>query len=220
VDLNYDHIRDGLRRLRESRQTLKVFGAETHRFQVHPPLAEAAVRQFEDRHGIQLPPDYRGFLIHIGNGGAGPAYGLFKLGEMDDSLGQEQWQQGDGFVGVLSKPFPHRAAWNDRTGEPAYDDTREDDPEWEDEYQEQMDAWEKLYWNPANVNGAIPICHLGCAIRQWLIVSGPESGNVWHDDRVDLGGLKPVHQKGRDRVTFGQWYTDWLDDALQQLRAR
>ena len=218
MEADYAAIREGLRLLRESHRPPTVFGAETHAFRAHPPLTEEAVREFEVRHRITLPMEYRGFLIHVGNGGAGPSYGLFKLGEMDNAFKHKRWREGDGFVGVLSRPFPHAAAWNDLSGEPAYDKSREGDCEWEDEYERRLNAWAQVYWSPNNVNGAIPICHLGCAYRQWLVVSGPEAGRVWDDDRADRRGLKPLQQKGRKRVTFLQWYVDWLEEALQQLR--
>jgi hypothetical protein len=212
-------IRDGLKRLRDARRPPKVFGAESHRFRTHPPLTEQAVRQFEAKHRLTLPVEYRGFLLHVGNGGAGPAYGLFKLGEMDDSFGHEAWTEDGGFVGVLSRPFPHTGPWNELSEEPAFDESREDDPEWEDEYQRQVNVWEeRVYWNTALVDGAVPICHLGCAERQWLVVSGPEAGNVWDDLRADRKGIKPAERPGRRRVTFLQWYSSWLDDALRQLR--
>ena len=219
MEADFAVIRDGLRRLREAAAPLKVFGSQAHGFRTHPPLPEEAVREFEALHRVELPTDYRGFLIHVGNGGAGPAYGLFKLGETDDGRGHRPWAENDGFVGVLSRPFPHTGPWNDLSEEPVYDEAREDDPEWEDEYQRQLGAWEeRVYWNTANVNGAVPICHLGCALRQWLVVTGPEAGNVWDDNRTDHGGLKPVQQAGRGRVTFLQWYRFWLEDALRQLR--
>jgi hypothetical protein len=217
VEVDYARIRDGLRMLREANPAPKVFGAEAHGFRCHPPLSEAAVREFEDRHRIRLPPDYRGFLVHVGDGGTGPAWGLFKLGEMDSAFRHKRWKENDGFVGTLAEPFPHAAAWNDRAGEPEYDESREDDPAWEDEYERRLNAWEQTYWNPKNVNGAVPICHLGCAIRQWLVVTGREAGHVWDDDRANLEGLKPLRQNGRERVTFGQWYGDWLDEALREL---
>lgn len=219
MEVNFTAIRDGLRQLRESTAPLKVFGSQVHGFRTYPPLSEEAVCQFEARHCVTLPLEYRGFLIHVGNGGAGPAYGLFKLGEMDDRFGHKPWTENGGFVGMLSLPFPHTGPWNDLSEEPVYDESREDDLEWEVEYERQMNAWEdRVYWNPANVNGAVPICHLGCALRQWLVVTGAEAGNVWDDQRTDHGGLKPVQQGGRHRVTFLQWYRSWLDDALRQLR--
>ena len=217
---DYARVRENLRGLREAAIPASVFGAEAHQFRVHLLLPEEVVREFEERHRVRLPPDYRGFLIHVGNGGAGPSYGLFKLGEMDNGFKHKRWKEGDGFVGTLSEPFPHRSAWNDSTAKPMYDESRENDPEWEDEFERRLDAWEAVYWNPRNVNGAMPICHLGCAYRQWLIITDPEAGNVWDDDRADLRVLKPLQQNGRERVTFGQWYGDWLDDALRQARSR
>ncbi len=67
------------------------------------------------------------------------------------------------------------------------------------------------------MNGAIPICHLGCALRQWLVVTGPEAGNIWCDYRADRRGIYPLSAPGKERVTFYQWYRDWLDDVLKAL---
>jgi hypothetical protein len=220
INLDYNNIRGGLQILREDKNAAKVFGADSHGFLLNPPLPEEAVRDFEVSHQVLLPAEYRDFLIHLGNGGAGPAYGLFKLGEMDDCFKHTRWHESDGFIGKLSEAFPHRSAWNDRTGEPEYDESRENDSDWEEKYQLQMDEWEKFYWDPANVNGAIPICHLGCAYRQWLVVTGPEAGFIWDDNRADYGGLNPHQSNGRDRVTFSQWYSDWLNDALMKLRSK
>lgn len=219
MDADFAAIRDGLHLLRESPTPAKVFGAETHRFHIHRPLSQEVVQEFEVRYHVTLPSEYRGFLIHVGNGGAGPFYGLFKLGEMDDGFGHAPWTEDGGFVGVLSQPFPYAGPWNDLSEKPVHDESRENDQDWEDEYQRQLNAWEdRVYWNTANVNGAVPICHLGCALRQWLIVTGPEAGNVWDDQRADYRGLSPLQQGRRKRVTFLQWYRFWLDESLRQLR--
>jgi hypothetical protein len=219
MEADFVTIRDDLQRLQKSAAAKKkVFGAQSHGFRVHAPLSEETVREFETRHRIALPADYREFLLRVGNGGAGPFYGLFKLGEMDDGFEYAPWAEGDGFVGVLRQSFPHAGPWNDLSEPPDYDESRGNDSKSEEEYDRQYKAWERVYWNPANINGAIPICHLGCAFRQWLVVTGREAGNVWDDLRADQGGLKPVRQPGRDRVTFLQWYRSWLDEALQQLR--
>src|SRR5258708_4092696 len=113
MEADFAAIRDGLRRLSESAAPPDVFGSNAHRFRTPPPLPEGAVREFEARHRVTLPREYRGFLLHVGNGGAGPYYGLFKLGEMDDGFGHAAWKENDGFVGVPSEPFPHAGAWND-----------------------------------------------------------------------------------------------------------
>jgi hypothetical protein len=203
-------IRDGLERLRTTKPPPEVFGSESHGFVLNQPLPAVAVRTFEADHRIRLPDDYRRFLTELGNGGAGPFYGLFKLGEMDDSFDFQKWREGDGFVGILSKPFPHTSTWNDLTGEPTETDG-------EDEYEAALEAFDQRYWSPDQVNGAIPICHEGCALRDWLVVNGTEAGHVWRDARTEQGGLMPVAVGGGKRVTFLDWYVDWLNSALARL---
>jgi hypothetical protein len=123
-------------------------------------------------------------------------------------------------VGDLAKPFPHATDWNlpesfwKRRPEPPSDVSFEE----EDRL---MAAWDSLleenYWSPACVNGAIPICHLGCALRQWLVICGEQRGFVWRDDRVDEKGLYPSRDKAGMQVTFADWYTSWINDALAQV---
>jgi hypothetical protein len=219
MDAAISDILAALKRLRTSRRR-DTFGSEAHGFDLNPPLAESTVADFESRHRIHLPADYHSFLIHAGNGGAGPSYGVFKLGEMDSNWDFARWREDDGFIGNLSAPFPHTAPWNDLTGQPEYNESRESDPAWEDEYTRQMETFDQHYWNPANVNGAVPICHLGCAYRQWLVISGPEAGHIWCDDRADYKGLYPLQLPGLDRVTFLEWYNNWLAEALAHLDSK
>ncbi len=58
-----------------------IFGASTHRYRLNLALSDRQLMKFERRHSIQLPSDYRNFLQYAGDGGAGPAYGLLRLGE-------------------------------------------------------------------------------------------------------------------------------------------
>lgn len=210
MDATLDVIREGLERLRTAKQPPKVFGAESHGFKLNRRLPESAVQKFETTHRVRLPADYRHFLTELGNGGAGPYYGVFKLGEMDDSFGFQKWKEGDGFIGVLSEPFPHTSPWNDLTDEPEEIDD-------EEAYERALDAFDTRYWDAKNVNGAIPICHEGCAYRDWLVVTGPEAGHVWHDARTDHAGLYPISIGKKKRVTFWEWYVNWLDEALAKL---
>src|SRR5262245_38372252 len=76
------------------RQKCQTFGAETHRFQLNKPLTEADVLAFEHQHGIVLPGGYREFLIHAGNGGAGPSHRIPPL---------EDWN-------LLAEPLPNYLA--------------------------------------------------------------------------------------------------------------
>ena len=40
----------------------EVFGAESHKFKLNPPLSESVVKRFETKHKIRLPEDYRRFV--------------------------------------------------------------------------------------------------------------------------------------------------------------
>ncbi len=200
-------IRD-LQRLAANGSSVGMFGDETHSYQMNPALSENAVSDFENEHNIRLPEDYRQFLIRVGNGGAGPYYGVFQLGEVDDGFDFGPW---DDFIGELSTPFPHSTAWNDVADKPEY---KGDD----EKFDALIEEFDERYYNPKQVNGAIPVCHLGCAIRQWLIVTGPEAGNIWCDDRAEYKGLYPLQTQTQQRVTFFDWYRGWLDDALTKLQ--
>lgn len=205
-----ESIREDLERCRMAKRQPKIFGADSHRFQLHPVVRNSVVANFESKHGITLPEEYRRFITEIGNGGAGPYYGVFKFREMDDCHTFQRWKENDGFVGTLAKPFPHTKPWNDV---PPFPEDQDDESLWEAE----MEQFYKVYWNTKNVNGAIPICDQGCAYRNWLVVSGPEAGNVWEDLRTDQEGLRPTKLKGKRRATFLQWYDHWLQTAVAKL---
>lgn len=205
------HIQRALQRLRSMRPNAPIFGADTHRFVLNPTLAEAEVLGFERQHRVNLPSDYRKFLIGVGNGGAGPYYGIFRLGQMDENGGVKPWHENDGFVGVLSEPFLLASDWNNLTGMPS-DDLLERD---EADYERQLDEFEKRYWHASLMNGAIPICHEGCALRIWLVVTGDQAGRLWHDGRADHKGLKALVSADGAPATFSLWYNEWLDHVLR-----
>ena len=180
---DFRQIINDLQRVREA--GVRVFGSDSHGFEVNEVMSEKEVQRFEMKHGIRLPIDYRMFLLHVGRGGAGPAYGLFDLGEMDDGHEMKKWRANGSFVGRISEDFP--GARFLRKG-----------------------SWTSL-------DGAIPICHLGCALRQWLVVSGKEAGSVWNDNRADEAGIEPWRFREQRRSTFYTWYRSWLDEAVAIL---
>ena len=190
----------------------RVFGAASHQYKLNPPLPVSVIEAFEKQHGVSLPEDYRRFITEIGNGGAGPYYGVLPFGE--DDVGD--WEAG-GLVGDPSKSFPHTSGWNLPesfwVGEP---NPAPDIPL--DEEGRLMEAWDREleahYWNPAIMNGAIPICHKGCALRQWLVIHGDQRGFVWDDNRVDNAGIAPVLDESGVPQTFADWYMGWLDDSM------
>jgi hypothetical protein len=106
------------------------------------------------------------------------------------------------------------AEWNDLAGMPQAALLDDDSAE----YDRLFDQFERKYWNSSIVNGAIPICHQGCALRIWLVIAGERTGQLWQDKRSDHKGVVPVRLRDGSLATFSNWYCDWLEDALQQAQ--
>ncbi len=180
---------------------INIFGSDFHKHKINPVLSEEEIIKFETRYKIKLPLDYTTFLMEFGNGGGVPYYGVFPLGEYDEGV----WKENDGFVGFLSEPFPYTSDWYKDLDFP-----NEEDYVNEEEFEKDYLAVQKEYWKA--INDEIPICHQGCAYRNWLIISGPEVGRIWIDKLADYGGLK------RTNLTFEEWYLKWLHDLLEKSK--
>ena len=207
-------IKRAIAALKKRDKAFDLFGADFHEYELNAPLTEADVAAFEQRYAVRLPADYRNFLIYAGNGGAGPHYGVFRLGETENGDGTSlPWRAGK-YGAALRQPWPHRAPWNLRE-------------EWEDTLSlpdETRHAarteWDARYSDPAMVTGAFPICNLGCGLRDWLMVTGPEAGHVWRDARAEVGGLIPYEREDGHRWTFMDWYLHWLNGALRTFNVK
>lgn len=73
-------LRKQLKRAGENDPDYSRFGADSHKYRLNPPALEKTIATFETHFGVSLPEGYRNFLLWIGNGGAGPFYGLYSLG--------------------------------------------------------------------------------------------------------------------------------------------
>jgi hypothetical protein len=140
------------------------FGASHHGYRLHPPLSQAAIRSFEELHGVTLPPSYRDFLGTVAGGGAGPNYGLLGLAEDvdDEEALYDLWAECMR-VGFLATPFPHTTEWPGpgRGGDSDY-----------------------------SVAGTLVLSEMGCGEFARLVITGSKAGQVWLDDRP-WGGLTP-----------------------------
>jgi len=164
-----------------------------HRYRMEPTATESEVGAFEQKHNVSLPADYRDFLLQIGNGGAGPAYGVFPLGTYEDMA------LPDDMLATLRNPFDDAAAenWNEDWS----------DPDWD---------WEAY---PEVMQGAMMISTEGCALWYWLIVTGPSAGQIWFDARTDGHPPKRLVDENGEPITFRSWFDSWLlDSAAKWLR--
>jgi hypothetical protein len=211
-----DRLRDNLKRLSEQDKRLALFGASRHRYHLGPCLTLDEVERFEQAHRVTLPEDYRAFLVEVGNGGAGPYYGLASLEEAILSNEEE----------LLARPFPYRQWWNGM-----------DPPDWWDLPNAQSlvgDLHFADYDANHHVQGTLRLAHEGCGYYRLLVICGAERGHMWSDERAGDGGIMPLpfdsapHRlegaflisisDPKARITFSEWYADWLDRSLQQIQ--
>ncbi|MEO3777196.1 SMI1/KNR4 family protein [Micromonospora sp. B11E3] len=218
---DWSDVRQRLARLAVTAATGEVFGAYAHEWQVEPPLTPAELAELEGQLRVELPGEYRSFLLQVGRGGAGPVYGLFPVRRVD---GRWKWE-GDGADltdrETLARPFPATEAFNPADGLPEQPD--EDDFATTEEFNAAEDAyWERhdeVVYDPAHSVGLLYLCHLGCALREALVVSGPARGAMWADDTAEEGGFRPLLDDDGTPLGFARWYRRWLDDAEQRVAA-
>lgn len=194
-----------------------MFGSLGHTWVLDEPLGDDGLAELEAQLGVRLPDGYRDFLGCVGAGGAGPAYGLFPVRRVDGRWGWE----GDGAdladLTLLARPFPEHgpdraeldALLAVRPEEEAFGELEEFD----EAFEAWEERWEAVLFTPERTAGAIPVSHLGCALREWLIVSGAHRGTIWSDYRADGADLVPLLDDDGQPVTFTRWYLDWLEKA-------
>ncbi|MEV5767605.1 SMI1/KNR4 family protein [Micromonospora sp. NPDC052213] len=212
---DWSDVRGRLARLAAHPGGDKVFGAHAHRWTLEPPLRAEEMAELEGQLRVELPEEYRSFLLAAGRGGAGPTYGLFPLRRVD---GRWAWE-GDGADltdrDTLHQPFPHTEPFNPADGLPEPPD--EEDYDTVEAFNEAEDAyWERhdrLVYAPDHSIGLLYLCHLGCAMREALVVSGPARGQMWADDTADGSGFRPLRDADGTPLGFARWYRRWLDEA-------
>ena len=92
----------------------------------------------------------------------------------------------------LRQPFPHTQGWNDIT------------------LKDKQKGWGAPYYDDMLWRGAMRIRNMGCESYHLLVVSGPERGNVWADERATSSkGIYPLPDGAERRVS--------IDDYLTQL---
>lgn len=144
-----DNIKEKLEKLRQLDMNLEVFGSETHKYILNPIVSIDTIKQFEVKHEITLPHEYVTFLTTLGNGGAGPFYGLEPL--ENAVLDDLDYKHKDSLLNP-SKPFPHSDAWNME-----FEPTVGED-ENQEENDRQYEEFTNLYFDTEQINGVIAIC--------------------------------------------------------------
>ena len=164
-------------------------------------MTEGDIQSFENKFEISLPSDYRNFLKNVGNGGAGPGYGLYKL-DMNNINDKYDY---------LKRPFLLTKDFDADEEEEKYNCTAYTCQECEhkdlclcsDDYNGECSDICRYQ------QGTLSICYEGCTFYRRIILNGSKRGEIWAESEGE--GLKKAES------SFTEWYEGWLDKSLNTI---
>lgn len=181
---------------------LTVFGSNGHLYCLNTPLDEEALSAWEAKHSLSLPQDYRDYLTKLGNGFAGPGYGIppFSL-----ELFQPAWKKPCLHAPEHAEEFDHLAhaiaEW--------YDMEEDEDGEEDDQEEALYDAWSERF----NCDGVLALGTNGCEGINGLALNGSTRGfylSLSSELEYYRSGELGIHNK-----PFTVWVTEWLETVEQ-----
>jgi hypothetical protein len=195
----FKRTRSGLEHLKNLDPQLRSHGADSHQYRLKKCLTERVLQDFENKYTITLPDQYRWFLKYMGNGGAGPYYGIHSLADTRKHTGTD-----------LAKPFLHR----EKYVEPPYMDDDFDD----EIYVPVSNPFQEPYVAGGEPQGSLWICDEGCGRGFRLVITGDGRGEIWYDQLTDGGGMQALKRTGSNTpILFFEWYERWLESSIEKL---
>ncbi len=197
-----ERVKIKLRLAKNTDSFFETFGASSHKFVLNKPLGVDEVRKFEKEYNISLPEEYQLFLTKIGNGGidykkssvgnsgAGPSYGIFKLGHPNQFISESSLQY------LEKKPFFNeevtKEQWEKAFGE--IDDIPDEGCD-----KEMVKAY----------SGVLNIGFCGCSGFHGIILNGKNKGRIIRTyDEIEYC------PDFLEETNFLDWYESWLDRII------
>ena len=184
------YILELLEKAKKADFEFKVFGADKHRYKLNPTVSMGEVLKWEEDFNIKLPDDYVYFLTQIGNGGAGPYYGLYSLDELRQ---QQYYKRQDNKQNPIIDASLSKEKWN--------------------ELMEQLDSADDDMYEEIEqyINtGVVIIGTQGCTYDNLLMCNGSETGKIVYIDWNLEGEYPPF----LTRMSFFEWYIGFFEDII------
>ena len=182
---------------------LKMFGVADHQYRLGSPVDLAFVRTIEEAYHFRFPEDYVQFITEVGDGGAGPGYGLYPFGyycteveSTKEAKAREIYLRG---LGRELKLLPIESEW------------LEDFCISKDEYEKNPEKYFQggkgsVKWENDTPYGFFHLGTYGCWRDFGLITAGERYGQVFIRDTEGAFELEARN--------FQEFYQDWLNSIL------
>lgn len=178
----------------------EMFGASAHQYRLNPPVSKTFVCEVEEKYHFLLPEDYVQFITEVGDGGAGPDYGIspFKtILTMGSSPGAEKFREA--YRCSLANAFKLRPMESDEVEEYAFArEAYERNPEKFFVNDKEVDEY-----TLCDTDGYLVLGTHGCQWDFGIITAGERRGQIFDTDN-ELGYRFIAH-------SFSEFYQDWLD---------
>lgn len=211
MDIDRKYVLDRLAKKKALDPDCVGFGVQRHKYKLQPVISERKLDKMERKYDFTLPDDYRNFVLEIGNGGAGPSYGLYSVEASVTGQTDRTYQyRSDDVRKTISKSFI-RPDERFKCREDFYDDY-----------------------------GMLMLCQHGCANDDYLVINGSERGFVWcylewvghqtpslknqpklitsnmSEDQQRATGDEWVSRllaaRDSEKCKFTDWYVKWLEE--------
>lgn len=229
MPLDVAYIRHVISKASYEDMELKVFGWKSHAHTLQPKLSESELEVWQELLKIKLPEDYCTYITQLGNGGAGPAYGLRVLTlDLDEDLAAPTVFSND-----QSTLFNEQAReWYELDNQDDYGEYCEQTPEnqrlsfdeWDSLLEERYERVESYLFH----KGQLFIANRGCDQDLYLLLNGSHCG--WcHINSKDydysvggngivLGDKSPVQQRSILWEEYQRWLMPFADYFMAYVR--
>ena len=197
--LKRDEIARILKQARSIDSKCGLFGSAKHKYQLNPPIRASFVRTLEEKYGFTLPDDYFRFITEIGDGGAGPDYGIEPFADLvKKSQDQYAEKYQEDYRNSLKNAFAPRPMSADEINDFAIATQAT--------YKKNPDKY-FIYEKPndmlCNLDGFYVLGTQGCQWDFGLITAGEMRGKVFVTDNEGAYCLVAN--------SFEEFYQNWLD---------
>jgi hypothetical protein len=186
-----------LKILKNKDKTFEIFGSSDHKYKLLKPISIQRLEMLEQKYNINLPDEYVAFITFLGDGGAGPFYGLYPIEmALKDTELIEDYK--DDICSDITKP----SIFTSKKELKEYQEMNEKIEDYNERYNNGVRA----------LNGTLEINSQGCSFRNNIILNGPNAGKVFEfcGDMVE-----DIFFNYDKFIGFLDWYERWLDNSIK-----